>query len=53
MDGETLREGIFGLNTRRFGTVAEVLIQRLGRREEPHPCVRCKRIFRSDERASP
>lgn len=29
MDGETLREGIFCLNTRRFGTVAEVLVKRL------------------------
>ena len=29
MDGETLREGIFALNTRRFGSVAEVLIKRL------------------------
>lgn len=29
MDGDTLREGIFALNTRRFGSVAEVLIQRL------------------------
>ena len=29
MDGKTLREGIFALNTRRFGSVAEVLIQRL------------------------
>jgi len=29
MDGEILREGVFSLNTRRFGTVAEVLIQRL------------------------
>ena len=31
MDGDTLREGIFALHTRRFGTVAEVLIQRLVR----------------------
>jgi hypothetical protein len=29
MDGETLREGLFALNTRRFGSVAEVLIKRL------------------------
>lgn len=29
MDGEMLREGIFALHTRRFGSVAEVLIQRL------------------------
>jgi hypothetical protein len=29
MDGNDLREGIFALNTRRFGSVAEVLIQRL------------------------
>jgi hypothetical protein len=29
MDGDTLREGIFALNTRRFGSVAEVLIKRL------------------------
>ena len=29
MDGEDLREGIFALHTRRFGSVAEVLIQRL------------------------
>jgi hypothetical protein len=29
VDGEDLREGIFALNTRRFGSVAEVLIQRL------------------------
>jgi hypothetical protein len=29
MDGETLRDGIFGLRTRRFGSVAEVLISRL------------------------
>lgn len=29
MDGETLREGIFALHTRRFGSVAEVLIKRL------------------------
>jgi len=29
MDGRTLREGIFALFTRRFGSVAEVLIQRL------------------------
>ena len=31
MDGETLREGIFCLNTRRFGTVAELIIKRLVR----------------------
>ena len=31
MTGETLREGIFGLNTRRFGTVAELLVMRLAR----------------------
>ena len=29
MDAETFREGIFALNTRRFGTVAEVVIKRL------------------------
>lgn len=29
MDADELREGIFALNTRRFGSVAEVLIQRL------------------------
>ena len=29
MDGEALREGIYALNTRRFGSVAEVLIKRL------------------------
>ncbi len=29
MDGETLREGIFCLNTRRFGTVAELIVKRL------------------------
>lgn len=29
MTPEALREGIFNLNTRRFGTVAEVMIQRL------------------------
>ena len=29
MDAEMLREGIFNLNTRRFGTVAEVMIRRL------------------------
>ncbi len=29
MNGEALREGIFALHTRRFGSVAEVLIQRL------------------------
>lgn len=29
MDGHNLRDGIFALNTRRFGSVAEVLIQRL------------------------
>ena len=29
MDGIELREGIFALNTRRFGSVAEVLIKRL------------------------
>ena len=29
MNGQDLREGIFALHTRRFGTVAEVLIQRL------------------------
>ena len=31
MDGETFRDGIFALRTRRFGTVAEVLVQRLYR----------------------
>ena len=29
MDGTTLRDGIFALNTRRFGSVAEVMIQKL------------------------
>lgn len=29
MDGSDLRDGIFALNTRRFGSVAEVLVQRL------------------------
>lgn len=29
MNAEMLREGIFNLNTRRFGTVAEVMIRRL------------------------
>lgn len=29
MDNTTLREGIFALNTRRFGSVAEVMIERL------------------------
>lgn len=29
MNAETLKEGIFNLNTRRFGTVAEVMIRRL------------------------
>ena len=29
MDGITLRDGIFALNTRRFGSVAEVMIKRL------------------------
>ncbi len=29
MDGNTLREGIFSLHTRRFGTVAELLVKRL------------------------
>lgn len=29
MDGETLRDGIFALHTRRFGSVAEVMIKRL------------------------
>ena len=29
MNAETLRDGIFSLNTRRLGTVAEVLVQRL------------------------
>lgn len=29
MDGKTLRDGIFSLRTRRFGTVAELLIKRL------------------------
>ena len=31
MDAETLREGIFNLNTRRFGTVCELLIQKLAK----------------------
>jgi hypothetical protein len=29
MDGETLRDGIFALRTRRFGSVAECMIKRL------------------------
>lgn len=29
MNGEKLREGIFSLNTRRFGTVSEIIIQLL------------------------
>ena len=29
MDGETLREGIFALRTRRFGSVAECMVKRL------------------------
>ena len=29
MNGTTLRDGIFALHTRRFGSVAEVMIQRL------------------------
>ena len=29
MNGTTLRDGIFALNTRRFGSVAEVMIQKL------------------------
>jgi hypothetical protein len=29
MDGPTLRDGIFALHTRRFGSVAEVMIRRL------------------------
>jgi len=29
MDGDTLRDGIFALHTRRFGSVAEVMIRRL------------------------
>lgn len=29
MDGKTLRDGIFALYTRRFGTVSEVLVKRL------------------------
>jgi len=31
MDGDTLREGIFCLHTRRFGTVAELIVKRLVR----------------------
>lgn len=31
MDAETLREGIFALNTRRFGSVTEVMIKRLAK----------------------
>lgn len=31
MDGTTLRDGIFALHTRRFGSVAECMIKRLGR----------------------
>ena len=30
MDGETLRDGIFALHTRRFGSVAECMVRRLG-----------------------
>ena len=29
MNGTTLRDGIFALHTRRFGTVAEVMVRRL------------------------
>jgi hypothetical protein len=29
MDGETLRAGIFALRTRRFGSVAECMVNRL------------------------
>ena len=29
MDGNDFRDGIFALHTRRFGSVAEVLVQRL------------------------
>src|SRR5438094_745931 len=29
MDGKTLRDGIFALHTRRFGSVAEVMMSRL------------------------
>ena len=29
MDGETLREGIFALRTRRVGSVAECMVKRL------------------------
>jgi len=29
MDGRTLRDGIFGLNTRRFGDVTDILVRRL------------------------
>lgn len=31
VDGETLREGVYALNTRRFGSVAEVLIKKLAK----------------------
>lgn len=29
MDGNTLRDGIFALHTRRFGTVTEIMVRRL------------------------
>ena len=35
MNAEELREGIFNLNTRRFGKVAEVMIKRLYKLNEP------------------
>jgi len=34
MDAQTLREGIFALNTRRFGSVTEVMIKRLGKLQD-------------------
>ena len=34
MTGDSLREGIYALNTRRFGTVAEILINRIAKLEE-------------------
>lgn len=34
MDADSLRDGIFALNTRRFGSVAEVLIARMAPAQE-------------------
>jgi hypothetical protein len=36
MEGEALREGLFSLHTRRFGTVAELVVQRLAGLGERH-----------------